>query len=47
MATAADLDSDPGYRVPKGFFTSGLSENDPAVEEGSAQSSAASRPRSS
>ena len=34
MATAADLDQDTSYRVPHGFFTSGLSEIDPAVEEG-------------
>ena len=34
MATAADLDRDQRYRVPHGFFTSGLSENDPAVEDG-------------
>jgi glycine hydroxymethyltransferase len=33
MATAADLDRDTSYRVPHGFFTSGLSENDPAVED--------------
>jgi len=33
MATAADLDRDQSYRVPHGFFTSGLSENDPAVED--------------
>ena len=34
MATAADLDDRTGYRVPRGFFTSSLSEQDPAVEEG-------------
>ena len=38
MATAADIDQDEkgnsSYRVPRGFFTSGLSEIDPAVEEG-------------
>src|SRR5690242_20783347 len=34
MATAADLDRDQKYRVPNGFFTSGLSEADTAVEEG-------------
>jgi glycine hydroxymethyltransferase len=33
MATAADLDQHQNYRVPQGFFTSGLSENDPAVED--------------
>src|SRR2546423_3454519 len=33
MATAADLDRDTSYRVPHGFFTSGLSETDPAVED--------------
>ena len=33
MATAADLDRDTRYRVPQGFFTSGLSEIDPAVED--------------
>ena len=32
MATAAELDQDQRYRVPHGFFTSGLSEVDPAVE---------------
>jgi len=32
MATAADLDRNANYRVPHGFFTSGLSEIDPAVE---------------
>ena len=31
MATAADLDRDTSYRVPHGFFTSGLSEKDIAV----------------
>ncbi|MCA1654437.1 MAG: serine hydroxymethyltransferase [Sphingomonadales bacterium] len=34
MATAADLDRETSYRVPQGFFTSGLSEVDPAVEDG-------------
>ena len=33
MATAADLEHDQNYRVPHGFFTSGLSEADPAVED--------------
>jgi glycine hydroxymethyltransferase len=33
MATAADLDRDQSYRVPHGFFTSGLSETDSAVED--------------
>ena len=33
MATAADLEHEQSYRVPRGFFTSGLSENDPAVED--------------
>ena len=33
MATAADLDQDQRYRVPDGFFTSGLSKIDPAVED--------------
>jgi len=33
MATAADLDRDQNYRVPHGFFTSGLSEIDPAIED--------------
>src|SRR6266567_3222680 len=33
MATAAELKPDQNYRVPHGFFTSGLSEIDPAVEE--------------
>ena len=33
MATAAELDRDNSYRVPHGFFTSGLAENDPAVED--------------
>jgi glycine hydroxymethyltransferase len=32
MATAADLEPKQSYRVPRGFFTSGLSEIDPAVE---------------
>ena len=34
MATAPEIDADHGYRVPHGFFTSGLSEIDPAVEDG-------------
>jgi glycine hydroxymethyltransferase len=33
MATAADVDQQLSYRVPQGFFTSGLSANDPAVED--------------
>src|SRR4030095_16862445 len=33
MATAADLKRDQAYRVPHGFFTSGVSESDPAVED--------------
>jgi glycine hydroxymethyltransferase len=33
MATAADIKPEQRYRVPHGFFTSGLSENDPAVED--------------
>src|SRR5258707_14689316 len=33
MATAADLKHPENYRVPHGFFTSGLSETDPAVED--------------
>src|SRR5438045_6876000 len=33
MATAAELKPDQNYRVPRGFFTSGLSEIDPAIEE--------------
>jgi glycine hydroxymethyltransferase len=33
MATLADPAPDQSYRVPRGFFTSGLSENDPAVED--------------
>src|SRR5215218_2722161 len=33
MATAADLDQQQNYRVPLGFFTRGLSEADPAVED--------------
>ena len=32
MASAADLDTDTGYRVPHGFFTAGLAEADPAIE---------------
>ena len=34
MATAADVDQRHNYRVPHGFFTSGLSETDSAVEDG-------------
>src|SRR5215213_1382013 len=33
MATAADLEQQQRYRVPHGFFTSSLSEIDPAVED--------------
>jgi glycine hydroxymethyltransferase len=33
MASAADLDADQSYRVPHGFFSSGLSEADPAIED--------------
>src|ERR1051325_10549460 len=33
MATAADVEADHNYRVPRGFFTSRLSEIDPAVED--------------
>ena len=33
MATAADLEPDQNYRVPHGFFTSGLSETDPAIKD--------------
>src|SRR3954453_2116842 len=33
MATAADLEPHENYRVPHGFFTSGLAEVDPAVED--------------
>ena len=33
MASAADLDPDTRYRVPHGFFSSGLSEVDPAIED--------------
>src|SRR5213080_2181219 len=33
MATAADIEHKHDYRVPHGFFSSGLSENDPAVED--------------
>ena len=33
MATAADLERDTSYRVPPGFFTSGLSEIDPAIAD--------------
>src|SRR6476469_10062119 len=34
MATAADLERETNYRVPQGFFTSALSEVDPAVQDG-------------
>ena len=34
MATAADLEPTASYRVPDGFFTSALSEVDPAVDDG-------------
>ena len=33
MASAADLEQDQNYRVPQGFFTSGLGEKDSAVED--------------
>jgi hypothetical protein len=34
MATAADIEHDhENYRVPHGFFTSALSEIDPAVQD--------------
>jgi glycine hydroxymethyltransferase len=33
MATAAELHEQTSYRVPHGFFTSGLSETDPAIED--------------
>ena len=33
MATAADLDQEQNYRVPNGFFTSDLSQIDPAVKD--------------
>jgi len=33
MASAAELDDRTGYRVPQGFFTSSLSEQDFAVAE--------------
>ncbi len=33
MATAADLEANQSYRVPHGFFSSGLSEVDPAIED--------------
>src|SRR5437868_14643211 len=33
MATAADLERQTSYRVPHGFFTSVLSEIDPAVDD--------------
>src|SRR3954466_2549876 len=33
MATAVDLEQPHSYRVPRGFFTSGLSDTDPAVED--------------
>ena len=32
MATVADLAHNQNYRVPNGFFTSGLGEIDPAVQ---------------
>ena len=31
MATVADIEHEHDYRVPDGFFTSRLSETDPAV----------------
>src|SRR4051794_41969729 len=33
MASAADLEHPTSYQVPHGFFTSGLAEADPAVED--------------
>ena len=33
MATAADIDRPKTYRVPQGFFTRGLAESDPAIED--------------
>src|SRR3954454_4258288 len=33
MASAAELDRDQRYRVPHGFFTSGLREIDPAIDD--------------
>ena len=33
MASAAELDRDQSYRVPQGFFTSGLRDNDPAIDD--------------
>src|SRR5216110_2064247 len=33
MATTADLERETSHRVPRGFFTSGLSETDPAVAD--------------
>ncbi len=33
MASAADVEADQNYRVPRGFFTSSLSETDPAIED--------------
>src|SRR6476661_1099261 len=33
MATAADLDRKQSYRVPRGFFDSGLSDADPAIDD--------------
>jgi len=33
MASAADIDRPKTYRVPEGFFTRGLAETDPAIEE--------------
>src|SRR3954469_22579511 len=34
MASAAELNHDQNYRVPHGFFTAGLAEQDSAVEDG-------------
>ena len=48
MATAADLEHDQNYRVPHGFFTSGLAQKSmPRSRTRSAPNFAASRPRSS
>jgi len=33
MATAADIEHEHDYRVPRGFFTSQLADTDPAVED--------------
>ena len=33
MATVADIEHDHDYSVPNGFFTDGLNERDPAVDE--------------